>query len=174
MTNRRDFIKKSAIGAAGVAVGAHAFSAQSYSRIMGANDRINIAVIGLRGRGGGLMNSFAEMHGDGVLIKTLCDVDSQFFDARIAQAAERQGGHKPGTENDMRAVFENKEIDAVVIATPNHWHAFRQFGHARQANMCMLKSLVLITYGRDVKWLKLPVNTIGLFRLVSKTVPSAM
>ncbi len=123
MTNRRDFIKKSAIGAAGVAVGAHAFSAQSYSRIMGANDRINIAVIGLRGRGGGLMNSFAEMHGDGVLIKTLCDVDSQFFDARIAQAAERQGGHKPGTENDMRAVFENKEIDAVVIATPNHWHA---------------------------------------------------
>lgn len=123
MTNRRDFIKKTAVGAAGIAVGAHAFSAKSYSRIMGANDRVTLGVIGLRGRGGGLLNSFAGMYDDGVIIKTICDVDTQFFNQRVAAAAERQNGNKPGTETDMRKVYEDKDIDAVIIATPNHWHA---------------------------------------------------
>lgn len=123
MTNRREFIKKTAIGATGVAVGAHAFSAKSYSRILGANDRVNMGIIGLRGRGGNLLNSFAGMYDDGVTIKTICDVDTQFFDKRVAQAAEKQGGNKPGTVTDMRKIFDDKDIDAVVVATPNFWHA---------------------------------------------------
>ncbi|MEA1877334.1 MAG: Gfo/Idh/MocA family oxidoreductase [Bacteroidota bacterium] len=123
MTNRRDFIKKTAVGAAGIAVGAHAFSAKSYSRIIGANERVTLGVIGLRGRGGGLLNSFAGMYDDGVIIKTICDVDTQFFNQRVAAAAERQNGNKPGTETDMRKVYEDKDIDGVIIATPNHWHA---------------------------------------------------
>lgn len=123
MTNRRDFIKKTSIGAAGIAVGVPAFSAQSYKRILGANERVTLGVIGLRGRGGGLLNSFAGMYKDGVQIKTICDVDSQFFDARIASTAKLQDGNKPGTETDMRKVYEDNDIDAVIIATPNHWHA---------------------------------------------------
>ena len=123
MTNRRDFIKKTSIGAAGIAVGVPAFSAKSYKRIIGANDRINLGIIGIRGRGGGLMNSFADMYNDGVNIKTLCDVDSQFFGDRVNEAAAKQDGNKPGTEGDMRDVFADPDIDAVVVATPNHWHA---------------------------------------------------
>jgi len=123
MTNRREFIRTSVVGAAGITAGALAFSPKSYARIMGANDRINLAVIGLRSRGGDLIGSFAGMYNEGVNIKTLCDVDTQFFDARIKQAAEKQQGNKPGTARDMRKVFDDPDIDAVVIATPNHWHA---------------------------------------------------
>ena len=120
---RRQFLKTTVIGAAGVAVGASAFSAKSYSRIPGANDRINLAVIGLRGRGGDLMRSFAGMYQEGVTIKSLCDVDAQFLEPRSAQCAELQEGNRPNGVGDMRKVFDDKTIDAVVIATPNHWHA---------------------------------------------------
>ena len=123
MTNRREFIKKSAIGAAGVAIGAPAFSARSYRNIMGANERVTLGIIGLRGRGGDLLGSFAGMYEDGVTIKTVCDADTQFFNQRVAQAAEKQKGNKPGPATDMRKVFDDKDIHAVVIATPNHWHA---------------------------------------------------
>jgi predicted dehydrogenase len=123
MENRRDFIKKTAIGTAGVSVGMTAFSAKSYGRILGANDRINVSVIGLRGRGKDLMNSFTELYDDGVFVKTVCDVDTQYFDPSVKRVAENQEGNKPGTSQDMRRVFEDAEIDAVAISTPNHWHA---------------------------------------------------
>jgi len=123
MENRRDFIKKTAIGTAGVSVGMTAFSAKSYGRILGANDRINVAVIGLRGRGKSLMDSFTELYDDGVFVKTVCDVDTQYFDPSVKMVTENQEGNKPGTVQDMRRVFEDAEIDAVGISTPNHWHA---------------------------------------------------
>ena len=123
MENRRSFIKKTAIGTAGVSVGLSAVSARSYGRILGANDRVNMAVIGLRGRGTGLMDAFSKMYEDGVFIKTVCDVDTAFFDASVEMVAENQNGKKPGTAQDMRKVFEDPEIDAVAMATPNHWHA---------------------------------------------------
>lgn len=123
MVKRRAFIKKTAVTATGVFAGAHAFSAASYSRIIGSNDRINLAVIGLRGRGGELMNQFAGMHDQGVFIKTLCDADSDFLEPRAISCADRQNGSKPGIEKDMRKVFDDPDIDAVIIATPNHWHA---------------------------------------------------
>ncbi len=123
MENRRAFIKKTTLGTAGVTMGLTALSAKSYSRIMGANDRITMAVIGLRGRGKSLMDAFSKMYGDGVMIKTVCDVDTQFFDQSVASVAENQKGQKPGTEQDMRKVFEDEEIDAVAMGTPNHWHA---------------------------------------------------
>ena len=57
------------------------------------------------------------------MIKTLCDADTQFFDDRVKQAADRQEGTKPGTVVDMREMYDDPDIDAVVIATPNYWHA---------------------------------------------------
>ena len=68
MENRRTFIKKTAIGTAGVSMGLTAFSAKSYGRILGANDRINIGVIGLRGRGQQHLESFSGMYNDGVYV----------------------------------------------------------------------------------------------------------
>lgn len=123
MKNRRDFIKKTTLSAAGIAVGTSVFSAKSYANIMGANDRVILGSIGIRGRGKNLIENFSGMYKKGVSIKTICDVDSQFFKERVALAAENQKGNKPGTETDMRKVFEDKDIDAVAIAVPNHWHA---------------------------------------------------
>ncbi|MEQ6120110.1 Gfo/Idh/MocA family oxidoreductase [Reichenbachiella sp. MALMAid0571] len=123
MSDRRSFIKKTAVGAAGVALGATAFSAKSYGNILGANDRIILGSVGIRGRGESLLDNFSKMYNDGVMVKTICDVDSQFFAERAKMAGENQKGNKPGTVTDMRKLYEDKEIDAVVIATPNHWHA---------------------------------------------------
>ena len=123
MENRRTFIKKTALSTAGVSLGVSAVSARSYGRILGANDRVNMAVIGLRGRGQNLMDNFSKMYEDGVFIKSICDVDTQFFDASRDVVAENQKGKKPDAVQDMRKVFEDPEIDAVAMATPNHWHA---------------------------------------------------
>ena len=123
MENRRTFIKKTALSTAGVSLGVSAVSARSYGRILGANDRVNMAVIGLRGRGQNLMDNFSKMYDDGVFIKSICDVDTQFFDASRDVVAENQKGKKPDAVQDMRKVFEDPEIDAVAMATPNHWHA---------------------------------------------------
>ncbi len=123
MPNRRNFIKKSAVGTAGAVLTASTLTAKSYSRILGANDRIVMGVVGLRGRGKSLINNFSGMYADGVEIKTLCDVDNQFFEDRIKMTAKNQKGNKPNTVVDMRKMFEDADIDAVGIATPNHWHA---------------------------------------------------
>ncbi len=83
MENRRTFIKKTVIGTAGVSVGLSSISAKSYGRILGANERINMGVIGLRGRGKDLMKGFTGMYDKGVFIKTVCDVDSQYHEASL-------------------------------------------------------------------------------------------
>ncbi len=123
MTKRRDFIKKSALGTAGIVIGGMGFSSKSYAQIIGANERINIAVIGCGGRGGSHVNSFCELKDNkNVLLKTICDVD----ELRIAEkgkTVEQKIGIKPSTEWDMRRIFEDTEIQAVSFATPNHWHA---------------------------------------------------
>ena len=123
MTNRRDFIKKSALGTAGIAIGGMGFSTRSYGAIQGANDRVTVAVIGIRGQGGGHINSWLGMKDSkNVRLKTLCDVDEQYF-APKSKVVFDKTGENPKTEWDMRKVFDDKEIDAVSFAVPNHWHA---------------------------------------------------
>lgn len=123
MTERRDFIKKSIIGTAGIVIGGMGFSAKSYASIIGANERINVAIIGIRGRGVSHINAWCDLKSShNVRLKTLCDTDEQFFDPRSKIVIDKTG-EKPLTEWDMRKVLDDKEIDAVSFATPNHWHA---------------------------------------------------
>jgi predicted dehydrogenase len=123
MTQRRDFIKKSLIGSAGIAIGGMGFSAKSYGSILGANERINVAVIGIRGRGVSHIDAWCNLKDShNVRLKTLCDTDEQFFDPRSKTVLDKTG-IKPSTEWDMRKVLDDKEIDIVSFATPNHWHA---------------------------------------------------
>jgi predicted dehydrogenase len=123
MTKRREFIKKSLAGTAGIAIGGLGFSARSYGSIMGANERVTLAVIGIRGQGGGHINTWCSLKDNrNVYLKTICDVDESLF-AERAKTVEKSMGKMPVTEWDMRRVFEDKEIDAVSFATPNHWHA---------------------------------------------------
>jgi predicted dehydrogenase len=123
MTSRRDFIRKSALGTAGIAIGGMGLSPRSYGAIQGANDRITVAVIGIRGQGGGHINSWLGLkETKNVRLKTLCDVDEQYF-APKSKVVFDKTGENPKTEWDMRKVFDDKEIDAVSFAVPNHWHA---------------------------------------------------
>jgi predicted dehydrogenase len=123
MTKRREFIKKSVFGTTGVVIGGMGFSSKSYASIIGANDRINLAVIGIRSRGNAHINSYCSLKGShNVRLITLCDADEQFFAERSKTVFDTTGV-KPTTEWDMRKVFDNPDIHAVSIATPNHWHA---------------------------------------------------
>ena len=123
MTKRRDFIKKSVLGSAGIAIGGMGFTSKSYASIIGANERINVAVIGIRGQGSAHINTWCSLkENQNVVIKTICDADEQFFDSRSKVVIEKTGV-KPFTEWDMRKVFDDKDIHAVSFAVPNHWHA---------------------------------------------------
>jgi predicted dehydrogenase len=124
--SRRDFTARLGAATAGLAVGGDllgsAVHAAGQGRILGANDRVVVASIGIRGQGNSLKRGFARLKN--VEIKTLCDIDANLAperinDARLADVTT----FKPGFVQDMRRVFEDKDIDAVVIATPNHWHA---------------------------------------------------
>ena len=83
------------------------------------SERLRVAVIGIRGQGGFHARLWAGM--PDVEVVALCDVDERVF-AGIAGQVEKKSGHKPRFEKDMRRLFEDKSIDAVSIATPNHWH----------------------------------------------------
>src|SRR5690242_1452095 len=106
--SRRDLLK----AAAGSALFA---PAASYARIPGANDRINLAVVGCGNRGYYLMTMFQKL--PDVRIAAVCDVFGEKTD-RAAQSAE--GAAKTG---DHRKIVDRRDIDAVVVATPDHWHA---------------------------------------------------
>jgi predicted dehydrogenase len=121
---RRDFTTRVGAAAAGVALGGEFFraSAQTNGRIIGANDRVVVASIGIRGQGNSLKRGFAALNN--VTVKTLCDVDANLAPSRINDERLKDvPTFKPNFVQDMRRVFEDKDVDAVVIATPNHWHA---------------------------------------------------
>lgn len=124
--NRREFLGRS-LAAAGVGASFAIGGTKSSGRIIGANDTIRIAVAGLNGRGGSHVGGFGRL--PGVEIACLVDPDSRTFASRIKQLAgvyEKAGkpaGKPPATEKDIRKALEDKSIDAVSVATPNHWHA---------------------------------------------------
>jgi predicted dehydrogenase len=123
MIKRREFIKKSVVGTAGIAIGGIGFSAKSYASIIGANERINLAVIGIRNQGTVHIKSYCGLKDShNVVIKTICDPDELLF-APAAKIITQQTGIKPQTEWDLRKVYDDKDIHAVSIVTPNHWHA---------------------------------------------------
>lgn len=123
MTVRREFIKKSLVGGSAIAIGGMGFSAKSYASILGANERINIGVIGIRNQGSLHINSWCGMKSShNVIVKTICDADELLFPSRSKMVFD-QTEIKPKEEWDMRKVFDDKEIDAVSIVIPNHWHA---------------------------------------------------
>src|SRR5437763_14250861 len=111
---RRTFLKASAVAAAGLA------SASSAKKVLGANDRIRIAVVGVRGRGWDHVKGYKPI--PGVEIAYFCDIDENVLEKRLADG-EQMGIPKPQTQVDFRKLLEDKNVDAVSIATPNHWHS---------------------------------------------------
>jgi predicted dehydrogenase len=123
MTERRVFIKQTLKGSAGLMIGGLGFSAKSYASIIGSNERINLAVIGVRGQGGTHINSWCKLKDNrNVQLSTLCDTDEQEW-AKTLKSVADLGGGTPSTTWDMNKVFADKDIHAVSFAVPNHWHA---------------------------------------------------
>ena len=121
---RRTFLKNTALVGA-----ATALSARSWAQVAGANSDIRVAVIGLNGRGGNHLTSLAGVKG--VRVVALCDPDTAVLD-RVkngrAGKARKDGSAAPSyadakTFTDLRELFAMSDLDAVTIATPNHWHS---------------------------------------------------
>jgi len=118
MITRREFLDSMAVGAAGLAVGS---TAKSYAQILGANDRVHFAIIGLHGRGYAHLSALAA-NARTSRVAYICDVESTFME-KFAAEAQKELGYAPQSEGDFRKLLERKDIDAITIATPDHWHA---------------------------------------------------
>ena len=115
--SRRDFLKVTGAGVASTALGV---TTSSYARIIGANDRVRVANCGVRGRGNDHIHGFSKV--PGTELAALCDVDEAVLNHRLGDI-EKMGLPKPKSYVDVRKLLEDKEIDAISIATPNHWHS---------------------------------------------------
>ena len=117
MVTRREFLDTLAVGAAGFAVGS---TAKSYGSILGSNDRLNFAVIGLRSRAYAHLSSLKANKAD-ARIAYVCDVDSNTLN-KYVKDTEQMMGEAPAAKKDFREVLAIKEVDAITIAAPDHWH----------------------------------------------------
>jgi predicted dehydrogenase len=118
MSKASDPSRRQLLKGAGVATVSAMFWYPS-GKVLGANDRINLAIIGMRSQGGSHVGAFPKIAN--VHLKTLCDIDENVSAKRAAET-EKNFKYKPDTVWDMRRVFDDKDIHAVTIACPNHWH----------------------------------------------------
>lgn len=122
MTSRRDFISKTILGTAAISLGgsAMAMSASSYRRVMGSNDRINVAIAGL-GRRAGAYYSPIQNKDANVRLLYLCDVMKSQRE-RALKNFTSNADYSPTLENDIRRVLDDKNVDVLINSTPDHWH----------------------------------------------------
>jgi len=117
-STRRSFVKTVSLGAAaGFAINRPSFASQ---RIIGANDRVRVAVVGIRGMGFGHIKANAALKN--CEVAALCDVDQNLVPERVKWLQDN-GHPKPKIYPDIRRLLEDPSIDAICVATPNHWHA---------------------------------------------------
>ncbi len=114
--SRRQFAKSAILSAATITLS----GTKSSGKVLGANDSIRMAIAGLNGRGGSHIDGFSSIKG--VEIVYLADPDTRTFSKRIKQL-ETKGAKAPKTVQDIRVALADKNIDAISIATPNHWHS---------------------------------------------------
>ena len=124
--SRRDFLHDSALAAAlaGAGMVSDSFAAEkaSAAKKAQANDQLRVAVIGVHGRGMSHVGAFAGNNKLNTIITTVCDADSAVI-GRAMKTVENKQGKAPKFQQDIRKVVEDKDIDIISIATPNHWHA---------------------------------------------------
>jgi predicted dehydrogenase len=117
MVNRREFLDTLAVGAAGLAIRANA---KSYAQILGSNSRLNFAVIGVNSRGYAHLSAL-QANKDTACITHVCDVDTKTME-KFAAETKQAMGEAPATQQDFRKILEQKDVDAISIASPDHWH----------------------------------------------------
>ncbi len=118
--NRREFLDRTGQTTLGLAAGITILSDARSVRATPANDKISLAMIGVRGRGRHLGLGFLDR--DDCRIAYVCDVDRKIAEQRAKEFAERRPGETLKVEQDFRRALDDKSLDAVVVATPDHWH----------------------------------------------------
>ncbi len=111
---RRAFLKQSTLTA-----GSLSFAARSWAQVPGANEDIRVAVVGFNGRGRDHISAWLKMKG--VRLTALCDADRKVLEDEVGRL--EKGGQKVEAYTDIRKLLASKNVDAISIATPNHWHA---------------------------------------------------
>jgi len=174
--NRRTFLKAGAGAGVAALKTATPRIAQAMSRKKSPNDTINIAVMGIRSRGLHHARNYLNM--SNVNVSVICDIDERLFPKALKEFEEK-GAKLPKTETDIRRVMEDKDVDVVSVACPNHWHALASIwacqagkdvyvekpvshniweGRKIVDEMCMWRSLSPIISGREEKLSMPPVN----------------
>jgi len=125
---RREFLKQTATQSSKVLMAGTALSALGRGKVLGANERIQLALIGCGGRGRLLAGGVIE---NGAVLTHICDLNPERTN-RLAKEMSQTQTQKPRQSTDWRDVLDDRNVDAVVIALPQHWHALMTV-HACQA-----------------------------------------
>jgi len=120
--NRRTFLKTSALAGIGLGASTSYLNAASWSKVIGANDKINIGVVGCRNHGSWAHLEDSYVNFPNVNVIAICDPDAASID-RGSRIMYDKGVSPAKGYKDIRKMLENKDIDAISVATPNHWHA---------------------------------------------------
>lgn len=119
--NRRDFLQKSAFTAAGL--GLAPLWGSSFQSLYGQtapSNKVKVALIGCRSMGYGNLNTFLDYPETECV--ALCDIDDEWLGKRAADVEKKTGKKVPHLYKDWRHVIDNKEVDVVIVGTPDHWH----------------------------------------------------
>src|SRR3984893_8698163 len=117
--SRREFLKTGAKAVGAVAATQRLRAWDARPTPPSGNDRVRVAICGLRGRGVSHIDAYAALKNAEIV--ALCDIDGEVLRKRLAEVEKL--GARPKTYTDIRKLLEDKSIDAVSIATPNHWHS---------------------------------------------------
>jgi len=138
MVKRREFIKKSVLGTAGITIGAMGFSPKSYASIIGANDRFRVAVCGVRGQGNSHIRDYAGR--SDVEIAYLVEPDRLVLEQRLSELRESVGNsYRVEGVADVRRALEDPRVDAINVCTPNSWHSLMTIWAAQAGKHCYVE-----------------------------------
>lgn len=118
--NRREFLASTGATSVGIAAGMAAVTNSRRVRADAASDRVRLAVVGIHGRGGHLAKKFASR--PDCEVAYLCDVEESLLPQHVAEVEQAQK-RKPNATGDFRRALDDKSVDAIIVATPDHWHA---------------------------------------------------
>ncbi len=135
---RRKFIKTASVSNLGMLAMPHILTGKGWK---GANDRVNVAVIGIHGMGQSHIQSYQNL--ENVEVRALCDIDKNLFPGVVKKHFTDKGLREPKLYQDLRKLYEDKEIDAVSVVIPNHWHASGLYlGHSGRQTCYRRKTLL--------------------------------
>ena len=151
--SRRTFVKTVAAGSAGLAIGlnqssAMAMPASSYRRIAGANERISLGIIGLGQMARSHMRNIKRDHAERVNIAALCDVFQTNLDYASKQAPEAQ------RYSDYRRLIASPDVDAVVVTSPDHWHALHMINACEAGKDVYVEKPICVSIGEGQKMIR--------------------